>query len=71
MIENKDFSVKKIILHANMPKMPDFCFYERCFFQLELQKKVAMDQGGQDEEIKFSAPDFAKEINIDGDQSSL
>jgi len=32
LIDNVDNSVKKLILHTNYPQMPNFCFYERCFF---------------------------------------
>ena len=32
LIDNVDNSVKKLILHTNNPQMPNFCFYERCFF---------------------------------------
>jgi hypothetical protein len=36
LIETQDFSVKKLILHANNPVAPDFCFYDRCFFEMQL-----------------------------------
>ncbi len=38
MIENQDFSVKKIIIHANDLAMPDFCFYDRCSFELVISR---------------------------------
>lgn len=44
LIDNVDWSVKKFILHANNSQMPDFCFYDRCCFELLLSKQVAADQ---------------------------
>ena len=38
MIENQDFSVKKIIVHSNDLMMPDFGFYDRCSFELMLSR---------------------------------
>jgi len=42
IIQNQDYSVSKIIAHANNVNMPDFCFYDRCFFELLLVKNVEM-----------------------------
>ena len=38
MISAQDNTVTKLILHANNPEVPHFCFYERCFFELTLEK---------------------------------
>lgn len=38
LIENVDWTVKKFILHANNTQMPDFCFYDRCSFELLLSR---------------------------------
>ena len=40
MIENKDFSVKKIIIYSNKMDMPNFCFYDRCSYEVVLQKQA-------------------------------
>lgn len=48
MIENQDFSVKKIILHSNDLVMPDFCFYDRCSFELVLTRNVEAKLPGND-----------------------
>ena len=48
MIQTQDFTIKKIILHANNPEMPDFCFYDRCCFELKLKKT---QENGQESEI--------------------
>ena len=39
MIDHLDYSVKKLILHANNTQMPDFCFYDRCMFEMVLKKE--------------------------------
>ena len=36
LIETQDYSLKKIILHSNNPVMNDFCFYDRCCFEMQL-----------------------------------
>ena len=36
----KDELVHKIILHSNDIKMPQFCFYDRCYFEIDLERTV-------------------------------
>lgn len=36
MIETQDYSVKKLVVHCNNPLMHDFCFYDRCYFEMQL-----------------------------------
>ena len=39
----KDELVHKIILHSNDIKMPQFCFYDRCYFEIDLERTVEED----------------------------
>ena len=40
VIENKDYSVKKMVVCANNLNMPDFCFHDRCSFELLITRTV-------------------------------
>jgi hypothetical protein len=44
VIDSTDFTVRKIIMNTNNPKMPNFCFYERCFFELKVTKSSYIKQ---------------------------
>jgi hypothetical protein len=35
-VEIRDCTVSKLIMHTNFPYHPNFCFYNRCNFEIEL-----------------------------------
>lgn len=40
VVETHDHTVTKLVLYANNLHMPDFCFHDRCFFELNLTKNI-------------------------------
>lgn len=46
VFDSTSSSLTKISLNSNNPKMPDFCFSERCFFEMKISKKSLIE--GQD-----------------------
>lgn len=69
MIENQDFSVKKIIVHSNKLEMPDFCFYDRCSFELLLSKQIEAKLPGPNNEDLLSLSRIQKVEDLNASES--
>lgn len=61
LFEHSHNSVQKFILHTNQTKMPDFCFYDRCAFELVLPKHTDDSQNHL----------FSEEIRLNQNDNSL
>ena len=63
VIFDQDSGVKKLVMHCNNPKMPNFCFYDRCYFELILTKKVPM--------VDFNVSSISAEGEINLQEESM
>ena len=58
-IETTGHTVYKFVLHTNSPRMPNFCVYDRCNFELELKRvrRIPRDQKEESKHQLFEEAD--------------
>jgi len=65
VIESSSFTVIKILLHANNPRMPNFCVYDRCFFEIDLkrEKRLTKEEIASKKVIDLDREDDSDEMS--------